>query len=293
VIRYNASPAGTDAVGATPTSSNTLRISSLQAGSGNDLGDVSLRAGHILDNGDAHIDVLARNLRLQAAVGIGNGTGGVNALDTQVVTLSARAAAGGIFINELDALTLDAVGPLTVNRVLADGTVTNSLRTDAAQTQVAVTGAGSIVVEAGSILAMPDTGAQSVAVSAALGAGHVRLQARGDNGTSGDLDVRGLVRGGSGNVSLIAAQDVLLAGLANIVNTTANTSIEVQAGRDISMAASATVTSVSNDGGGNARFDAGRDIALATVSVGTGRVALLADLSLLIEAYRSGLEKSG
>jgi hypothetical protein len=265
-----------------------LTVSSLNAGDA----DVSLVAQRILDGGDSHTDIIANNLRLNATVGIGNNGVAVDAIDSLVVTLSARAAAGGIYINEVDALTLDAVGPLTVSHVLSNGSVTTpentaSVRTNAAQTQVAVTSSGSVVIEAGSILANPDGGQNNLAVNAGSGAGNVRLQARGDNQTSGNLDIQGRVRGGSGNISLIAANDVKLAGLADVLNTTASTSIELNAGRDIVMASAATVTSV---GKGSVRFEAGGNIQLATINVGAtssaGGVALLAG-GAIIDAHDS------
>ncbi|WP_139216005.1 hypothetical protein [Marinobacter sp. DSM 26671] len=274
--------------------SGDLTVSSLDAGSA----DVSLVAQSILDGGESHIDVSANNLRLQAANGIGNDGTFTNALDTRVDILTASASSAGVFINEYDALTLDNVGPVSVSRVLADGSSINpdsteSVVIDSRQSRAVTGGTGSIVIEAGSLIANPDGDAQNVAVSA-VGSGNVRLQARGDNDTDGNLDVRGLVRGGSGHISLLAAGDVNLAGLANILNTTSDSSIEVDAGQDIVMAADATVTSV---GSGNVRFEAGRDIQVASISVGAsssaGKVALVAGGSIIDAHVSEGDQSSG
>jgi hypothetical protein len=114
-------------------------LAGLDAGTG----DVSVFSsnGSILDNGDAHVDIRAGNVRLAAGLSIGQSA---NPLDTQITALAARAANGGIFVQESDALNIALVGPVNSYRVRSAGTST--LITDPAMTGITTTGGNGPVV---------------------------------------------------------------------------------------------------------------------------------------------------
>ncbi|MDF1822646.1 MAG: LysM peptidoglycan-binding domain-containing protein, partial [Alcanivoracaceae bacterium] len=86
--------------------------------------DVLVNAGgSIIDNGDANTDIVADNLQLEAGTNIGQADGiGNGLIDIEAVTLAADAG-GDIFVDEVtDALIIDIVGVIGVERVATDAT---------------------------------------------------------------------------------------------------------------------------------------------------------------------------
>ena len=142
-----------------------------------------------------------------------------------------------------------------------DGSLTT--RVDLAQEDLVSALDGDLVVEAEAITVLQGLTTQGVASGTT---GDVRLQAR-----TTDVDVQALIGGVTGHVTIVAARDVLLAGLADVISNIAATTIHVNAGRDVTMTDGASIRSA---GDGDVRLSAGEDIGLALVDVGTGAVAL-------------------
>src|SRR5690606_6180268 len=96
-----------------------------------------------LDSGDIFggVDVIADQLRMVAAIGIGTA---LDAIETTVTTLSARATSGGIYLLESDDLIIDNTST-TIQRVNFDNTLTEI--DDGTQSDVRTTaGHGTIVI---------------------------------------------------------------------------------------------------------------------------------------------------
>ncbi|WP_167470108.1 beta strand repeat-containing protein, partial [Vreelandella andesensis] len=258
-IRYMAKPAGV------ANADNVITLGGLDAGTGN----ISLVAGSILDGGDTHTDIIADQLRLNATLGIGSDGTDVNAIDTQINTLSASSRANGVFINETDALVIDAVDAITVNTVAADASVSGT--TDNLQEDVNTINDGSVVIEADDIRVNQGATTSNSRAIYAIGTGHILLNAR-----DGSLTLQGQVLGDDGHVTLLALSDLEMRGIAGIVSTS-STSIYAKAGGDLAMADGAMVTS----GGGHVRFEAGANINLGLINAGSGNVALISGGAVL------------
>ena len=95
-------------------------------------------AGSILDGGDAYTDVTADGLRLVAGVGTV-----YDPLDTAVNTVAASAGSGGIYLSDADSVVIGTVGPVVIDRVLADGTTVTV--TDDPISGLTATDGGSVV----------------------------------------------------------------------------------------------------------------------------------------------------
>ncbi len=220
-----------------------LRIARIQTD-----GQVALLSdqGAVLDNGDAGVHVQAAGLALQAqSVGRAD-----DVFAVQVGTLSARAGAGGLHLDEADGLTVGEVG-VSVRRVDAAGATTvlglaqSDLRTSAggdvvltAHGDVRLTdgqssaGDGAIAAVGGGAVRILTsgggiTGAAGGDIVAATGA--ITLQASGDidaaaltasagillQSDAGELRVTRSVAGGGGNVTLAADRMELSAAIAS------------------------------------------------------------------------------
>ncbi|MFG6441642.1 LEPR-XLL domain-containing protein [Roseateles sp. LKC17W] len=153
-----------------------LRVAGIAAG----LGQVSLvsTGGSILATaGHAGAEVSAASLRLQAAVGVGSAE---DRLDTAVQRVSARAASGGIWLHEADAITITDVA-VSVRRVSALATTTATVD-DATQSDLVTTaGNGSIGLSTvdGNISFADGTAPADTRSVTAHGSGSVSLKAGG------------------------------------------------------------------------------------------------------------------
>ncbi len=249
-------------------------------------GNVSLIASQsILDANGASLNVTAINLRMVATNGtIGgsdllNGTPdvNVNAIDTQVAILAASSATG-IYIREEDGLAVDNTVAIGVQQVNVDASTTAVSDTSLEDLATSLDGPiklqsslGNIVINSGSLVPF---GIQ------ANGPGDVLLQTLAANG---DVIINGVVRSGTGHISLVSGDDVNLS--ANIVTGGAgsvflsanNATADAQNGVD--MVAGASLFT----GGGNVRVVSGNngDIRLGVVNVGAGSVSLAASGSIL------------
>jgi hypothetical protein len=157
-----------------------LGIDRLVAGSGR----VSLIGSSILEVGnDSTADISAAGLRLFATDAVGSEA---NRLETLVGTVSARAAGGGIWLEEADAVRVSDV-TTTVQRVGATGTVTAVV--DATQSDLVTTGGnGSIALRTlnGDIDLLDGTAPADGRSITADGSGQVLLSV---NGPGAALDV--------------------------------------------------------------------------------------------------------
>jgi hypothetical protein len=153
-----------------------LTVATITAG----LGQASLisTGGSILAaSGHTGTEVGAAALRLSAAVGVGSST---DMLDIAVQRVSARAAGGGIWLQEADAITITDVA-VSVKRVSTLATTGTSID-DATQSDLATTGGnGSIALATtnGSINFADGTAPQDGRSISADGTGTVSLKAGG------------------------------------------------------------------------------------------------------------------
>ena len=226
---------------------------------------VTAHDGSILDTDGENttVDIAAAGLRLWAGSGVGVLGEGVNALETTVTTLSARANSGGVNILETDDLIIDDT-PVAVHLLQATATLANI--SEDAQSGVVTTG-GAIVLRTnnGSIVAN-DGGDNDLWAVRAEGGGNVLLQAQG---AGSDLTLRAAVGGASGNVSLLAADAIVLSGKGAIATGGTGT-IEVAAA-SLAMAEGTGATAAS----GNIRYNAATTIAGGNI-VTSGDVSLKA-----------------
>jgi len=234
----------------------TIMLAGIDAG----IGAVSLIAGNsIVDGGDLNVDVVAGDLRINAAVGAGQAG---NALETQVVNLTAVAGSGGLFISEADALSLTSVAAISINRVGSNGVA--SVITDLLQSDVITSANGAMMIVAAGSMSVNDGNTNGIAVQA-TGSGDLLLQS-----LKGDLLLNSAVDAGAGNMSMIAAGNVTQAASAQL---RAGGTVDLQAVAGAITILNGAATTATNK---NIRYQAGTDISLSGVNAGTATVSLLA-----------------
>jgi hypothetical protein len=253
----------------------------------NGTGDVGLIAGrNIVDANDAGIpntrNVFARNLAMQAG-GIIGGTdlgnpdpdANIAAIDTQVVFLAARAATG-IYVREVDGVTVDSVSVAVreVNFNSTDPLATQTLE------DLQTTNNGPIKLQSvnGDITVNPGT-AGTFGVSA-NGTGNVLLQTL----NSGSIAINAGVNSERGAISLIARQNITQSANGDLLitpgsNTTTNTIYAYAVTGSITMNADASSTTQ----GGNIYYRAPGpgNITLGTLTAGSGGAWVIAGGSIL------------
>ena len=190
-----------------------IRLGFVNAGTGS----VSLSAERSILNSGVALNLQAARLQMVAdanhnAAGqigtadVGNGTPAINAnaINTRVAILAAEAA-DGIYVREADGMTVDDTGPLSVTRVnfnAVTDTVTTTTLEDLVTTD---NGPIKLVTQNGTIVIR---GGQEAATGVlAHGAGDVLLESRG---TASDIVILAGVRSGTGNLTLNAADDVVV-----------------------------------------------------------------------------------
>ena len=202
---------------------------------------VALSAGgDISDSNGVALNVDGTSLSLRAGGQIGshddtNGTPESNAkaVDTQVMLISAEAA-GGIYVEEMNNLTVDTVSVLSVQLTVQQANF-NSSQTAETRTQVTgsledltstANGPIKIVTKAGSLTINGGTSSASGLI--ANGAGDILLEARG---TGSDVILNSDVTSGNGRITLNAADsivvnhDVITGGAGSIYLSTGTGSI--------------------------------------------------------------------
>ena len=241
-----------------------VTVGGLHAGTGS----VSvISAASILDAGDAHKDIVAAAVRLQAVGSVGVSA---NALELAGGTLSASAGAAGITLLEDDDVSVTAV---TVGTKLVALAGTVSTVTDAAQSDLATTGNGSISLGtvAGSITLLDgDTNNRAVF---AFGTGVIHLSA---GGATGSIVAQSDVVSGTGSISLSAGNDISFTAGSDVTTVGGSVDLTATLG-SISQANTATVST----SGGSIRADAGTDVTVASFNAAAGNISILAGRSIL------------
>ena len=204
--------------------------------------------GSIIDNGDAHVDVVATNAQLRAGTSIGEADGTNNGpLETTVTTLAASAGTGNIYLTETDALVIGPVAAIDVDSVglnatssvnagsaLAGAVAAQNLKIEAVAGGITVDSA----VEATAADLLLDAQGGDLAINATVDAGgnasllasaNVTQSATGDVTVGGTLDVNaqggditmtdGAISAATGNLRYLATGDIRLASLngANVL----------------------------------------------------------------------------
>ena len=211
-----------------------------------------LAAGSVLDiAGDSAVDIYAAELRLAAGTSIGAGG---KALDLEVSKLSASAGAS-LYLSDASDVTLDATAAIMVNRVKADGSISGSGVSDAAQSNL----------QSGAALVLQAVGTIVNGNGGLITAGGNLLLAAGV-----DLTLGAVVGSSGGNISLSAARDIVQN--ANVTAAAAGKSIDLLAGRNILMANGST-TSANN---GNLQLQAVNSVTIETLAAGNGSVLITA-----------------
>ena len=290
--------AGSGAITMAGTAAVNAGAGSLRLAAGTDVtlgnltaANVSVIAGSgaILNATGTSKNVTAANLRLQAGGAVG---GALNHLTTAVASLSAQAAGGGtagLYIDEDDSVSVTSVA-VGVSRVGADGATTDVL--DADQADLVTGNNGNIVLAAANGAIMLADGNSDGRAVAADGSGNVLLQAAGASGTLA-LGAGAAVQSGSGHITLLASQNVLLAAGANVSAGLAG-DIDVEAGVALSQADGSVISTAS----GSIGLRAGTDIHLASLASVSGNVTLTAGGSILedgdaaVDIAASGLRLS-
>ncbi|ANT65946.1 calcium-binding protein [Prosthecochloris sp. CIB 2401] len=257
-------------------SGTSIAVTGIEAGTAS----VSLLSGGtVTDAGETSVDIMAGELRLDATDSIGEADGtNKGLLNTTVVTMSASAGSS-IFLAESDGVTIGETVAVTVNRVLADGTVGSTV-TDAVQEDLITSGGtGSIVLQStmGDIVLSEGAGEDDgLAVSAAsdsdsLG-GNILI-----NAVAGSVQVQSGVKANDGNISINAGTTVEQSAAGDITAAASGMTIDVQAVNAITMADGAVTESTD----GNIRYEAtAGDVTLGELDAGTGDVAVIAGGSI-------------
>uniref|UniRef100_UPI0005CB59A5 beta strand repeat-containing protein n=1 Tax=Thiomicrospira microaerophila TaxID=406020 RepID=UPI0005CB59A5 len=192
----------------------TVHVSSLNAGQA----QVSLIADRILDAGDAHIDIVAQSLSLQAVTGVGHSGLIDNALEIDVELLSGLTGKNGLYIQAAGTLTIERTSSADIQRIGLNAS-THTV-TDASQVGILAQDEGVIVIAADDVIikndlsakpsGMLEEGTGSIFIKARTG--DITLDSNTQITTSGGnivLDAHhtinlGIVNAGSGHVALVA-----------------------------------------------------------------------------------------
>ncbi|MFN6128215.1 MAG: beta strand repeat-containing protein [Planctomycetota bacterium] len=274
---------------ADPTSGN-IALGLLDAKGGSALaGSVAVHAGNnISDNNDGvtinTLNVRATNLQLIATRGkIGDAdlaaTADVNrnAIDTEVNTLAA-ASALGIYVRELDGVTIDNTGDIILRRVNLDSS-NNTLTIFSREDLTTTAENGPIKLQSVDGNIIVNAGAAGNPGISANGSGDVLLQTL----TSGTIIANALVQSGTGDISVKSADDLAL---TDNFRTSAPGTFYFSSGRDITWAAGVPTL---NTAGVHVRLVAGRDILLGEINAnGTGDVGLSAGRNI-VDANDAGI----
>ncbi|NDB19181.1 MAG: hypothetical protein EB027_07990, partial [Actinobacteria bacterium] len=221
-------------------------------------GAVSVVAGNgaILRTAGTPPDITAGSVRLEASGAIGSAA---SPFRTSMGTLAASAGAVGVFIEEVDALVIGSVSPVSVNRVNSQG-VASANTTGVALAGVSAASGGHVIVRASTSPTLTGDLTISSPVTAS-GAGEVLLQA-----ASGALVVNQAVDGGSGDVTLMSSGSQTY-GASGDISTTAGTIDLVATGASSTITMDGGTSLTTN--GGNIRVASGVNITVGLVDART------------------------
>jgi hypothetical protein len=222
-------------------------------------GSVSLQGKYIIDNAGEEISIEAKNLRLNA-LGVGQGE---NLLDINVDNLSAKVAAGGLFLNELDSINIGEIADITVNRVnkqAASSSITDTLQAGL----VSTTGAIVLMTQTGdvTILSIPQN------KKGVLSSGNILLKA------AQNLTMQAAIETARGSINLISGG--VFEQQANL-NTILTGTIDVIAENAIVMDKTAITKTMSN----NISYRSGGDLTVSLIDAGLRNIALIADKNII------------
>ncbi len=191
------------------------------------LGNVSITAtaGSIFGGGGADIDVVASGLRLVAGVGIGTAA---NALETAILTLSARASGGGIYVTGTGGFRVGDVA-VAIQRVNPSSSVFPIV--DATQSGVRTTGGNGVIVLralSGNLVVAGGGGDLEGAGIVAHGGGAVTLS----TGAGGNVELLAAVRSGTGAISILSVGNIRhdFGGVGPVVRTGGAISLRAESG---------------------------------------------------------------
>jgi hypothetical protein len=243
------------------TTTGDMTIGLIDAGKGH----VALLSGaKILDNfksGLTTASVIASAANLTAENAIGTGGENVNSFDINVIKLTAKTGAGGAFISNAQALTVDSVS-VDVQKIDALGIST--LDDILSSSDLISSNNGSIMLTAPQItLKDGDTNNNAITLN---GTGNLLL-----NATTVGIEISSSISVTSGNISFSA-----LNGSSNIllnadISTSGSGTIDLNASGDIVMAKGTKLKADSN-----MRFNAGATITLANLNT-LESVSLISD----------------
>lgn len=236
----------------------SLTLGSLATGGG-----VSLLARTIGDSGSTDLDIAAASLRVvTTGTGTTQGFGtGAKPIQLQVGRLAAEVAgtgAGGFFAVEADGLVIDTVGPLSVDRVAADGST--AAVADAALSDL-VSGGNLILVSLGGDIEVREGDADDRGLSAG---GNLLLDAK-----AGAIHLGADAVSSAGHLSLLASGEIRLD--ADIRLERSGRTVDVSSGAALLMAAGTSVSTVNSD----LRLAAAGVLGVDRVVAGSGRVSLI------------------
>jgi hypothetical protein len=245
--------------------------------------NVSLSASKLTDSGNTDIDVNAVALRI-VTTGVANGDGagtGTAPLQTTVARLAAMVAGtgtGGLFITETDALIVDQLDAISVQRVLGLRTLGAQLVSTSDPMLSDTVSSGNLVLQtlAGTLTVNEgDTDAGTLGVQAV---GNVLLKAAGTGARlviNADLRTSGVAAAGAvaarGHVSLDAAGDIELN--ADVLTALGATSVDLVAGGRILMADALSSIATTD---GNISLRASGNVTVETLTAGLGKVIVVA-----------------
>ncbi len=247
-----------------------ITLGALVAGTG-DVAVIAV-AGAIVDLADSNaVDVSAAGVLLVAGQNAGEAA---NHLEITAVTLAAQTVTG-LFVAETDALAVNTV-TVQVNRIGTTG-ATPGATTDRTVIDLTVTGTGALVLTAGGTITLNEGGDSDGRSVDVTGTGNVRLES-----TGGDVVLNGSadVRTAGGNLTVLAAVNVTLAALADLLAPAGTIDVVATAGK-VDMADNALIST--GAGNGDIRVVAGTNILLGGVNagVGGGDVSLVAGGNIL------------
>ncbi|UTJ07601.1 beta strand repeat-containing protein [Arcobacter roscoffensis] len=205
-----------------------IKLSSIDAGTAS----ISLYAlGNILDNGDTTTDLVSKNLRVFAQNGgAGNDTTTINSLDIDADNITANIGVNGIYIEDLDDLTVTYIDDINVNNVNSQALVL-SQRTDEIQEDIKTKDSGVISITTDSTLTIkegelvnPSTNANTDDGLGISGSDNIVL-----NSTSGNIDIQSGITSSSGDITINAQTSISqtgkieVQGLNNLLKVTTQT----------------------------------------------------------------------
>lgn len=237
-----------------------VTVGSIDSGSGTAV--VVAQNGQIIDGGDQHKDILGASAIL---ISLDGGVGASNPIDTKVGTLAGFVQNGSFRVIEDDNLVIGSVGPVNINLVGIDGTI--SVTNIPAIPGIIITnGAGNI--EVSTILGSITVNGNVVNFAD----GNITLTA---NGVGSDVRVNGLIVGTDGNIRLTAVDDIFQT--TNILNTGIGWIIADASG---SIFMSNALSFAAN---GNILYKAGDSATISSLITSNGNVSVLA-LQNIIQA---------